>query len=69
MIRFRSSYLNICDPSEFQAGTVWPLPQKIHYGSENRTVRQGSLAMVFQGQQPEYCDILEHAKNTYSKKK
>ena len=49
-----------------QSGSIWPMPQKLHYGAQNRTVRKGAVLMQFRGGQRDVdCDILEHAKNTY----
>ncbi|KAH7693793.1 Protein HEX-1, partial [Aphelenchoides avenae] len=49
-------------------GEVWPLPQKIEFFSENRTVRRGSINLVFQGQRDVDCDILDFMKKTYHKR-
>lgn len=59
-----SSAINI------QAGTLWPLPQKFHYGEHNRTVgRQGLAPLIFMNstfeEENKECDILEKAKNLY----
>lgn len=48
-------------------GEVWPLPQKIDYGRENRTIRRGAISIVFNGLKETDCDILSNAKNTYRK--
>jgi hypothetical protein len=55
------------DPTVKTLGEVWPLPQKIEYGRENRTIRRGSISIIFQGLRDVDCDILEFAKRTYRK--
>lgn len=55
-------------PSSISSGEVWPLPQKIEYGRENRTVRKGAISIAFQGLRDTECDILEFAKRTYQTK-
>lgn len=52
-------------PEQMSQGEVWPLPQKIEFFSENRTVRRGSINLVFQGQRDVDCDILDFMKKTY----
>lgn len=56
-------------PSPFLTthGEVWPLPQKVEYGRENRTIRRGSIMFAWQGLRDVDCDILEFAKRTYRK--
>jgi hexosaminidase len=54
-------------PSSSSQGEVWPLPQKIEYHRENRTIRKGSISIVFQGLRDVDCDILEFAKRTYQR--
>jgi hypothetical protein len=48
-------------------GEIWPLPQKLELGRENRTIRKGTISIVFQGLKDGECDILEFAKKTYQK--
>nr|CAD2194993.1 unnamed protein product [Meloidogyne enterolobii] len=60
-------------PISIQAGTLWPLPQKFHYGEYNRTVgRQGLIPLIFInstfGGENRECDILEKAKSIYLNK-
>lgn len=55
------------DPTIRTQGGVWPLPQKIEYGRENRTIRKGSITILFQGLNGVDCDVLEFAKRTYRK--
>ncbi|KAI6205588.1 hypothetical protein M3Y94_00809200 [Aphelenchoides besseyi] len=54
-------------PTLITQGEVWPLPQKIDYGRENRTIRKGGITITFQGLRDVDCDILEFAKRTYQK--
>ncbi|KAI1725219.1 glycosyl hydrolase family 20, catalytic domain-containing protein [Ditylenchus destructor] len=49
------------------AGGVWPLPQKIHYGGQNRTLRRDGISFQFRGIRDVDCDILNFARNTYLK--
>ncbi|KAI6243964.1 Beta-hexosaminidase [Aphelenchoides fujianensis] len=53
-----------------EKGVVFEFPpplSKVDYGRENRTVRRGSISIVFQGLRDVDCDILEFAKRTYQK--
>ncbi|KAI1714009.1 glycosyl hydrolase family 20, catalytic domain-containing protein [Ditylenchus destructor] len=53
--------------SSVSAGGVWPLPQKIHYGGQNRTLRRDGISFQFRGIRDVDCDILNFARNTYLK--
>lgn len=46
-------------------GEVWPLPQKVDFGKENRTIRRGAVLVAFQGLRDVDCDVLDFAKRTY----
>ncbi|KAL3100555.1 hypothetical protein niasHS_001121 [Heterodera schachtii] len=54
----------------WQSGTVWPLPQKIKYGADNRTVPSGAIVVRLRhgNNEGEKCDIFDHSMNNYVKK-
>ncbi|TKR79981.1 hypothetical protein L596_014121 [Steinernema carpocapsae] len=52
-------------PDAWTQGGVWPLPQKISYGENNRSIDPKNFDIVFDDNTG--CDYLVHAKQTYKK--
>ncbi|KAI6191492.1 Beta-N-acetylhexosaminidase [Aphelenchoides bicaudatus] len=55
------------DPGLSTNGGLWPLPQKIKYQNENRTIRKGAVSIIFEDPKQGSCDILDFARRTYER--
>ena len=53
--------------SPITQGGVWPLPQKMQYGGQNRSIRRDSIVFTFRGVRDVDCDILNNARKIYCK--
>lgn len=51
--------------SPISYGGIWPHPQKLNYGRENRTIHFQGVTFEFLGIRDFECDILDYAKQTY----